>query len=274
MKNFKTTVLLASLTVAFTANANFEYPEGSGVYYDIDNDKAFVQWVDVNKVANDVTIASEVEYDGTKYPVTYFGEYGKFYGSHNMTSVTVPASICEIPGYWFQDCTSLVSAIINSKTIGENAFRGDQKLAYVNLNEGVEVLGSAAFCELPSLETITIPSTVTQIDSWQFYNDTKLKEITFKGSVPAIGSDFLTGVMTVTKITVPNGQKEAYIPVLEEAGVTNAREIVEEATPTSIVNAIMDLSADDENYYNIMGQPVAPDTKGILIHKSKKYINK
>ena len=187
MKKTRLFSLMAATMIATAASANFEYPEGSGVYYDIDDvGKAFVQWVDVSKVAGEVTIASEVNFEENNYAVTYFGEYGKFYGSTGMTKVTIPASIDSIPEYWFQGCTNLEAVVIGSKKIGGNAFRGNAKLKDITLQEGVELIYSAALCELPLLETITLPSTLTLLGSWQFYNDTSLKEITFLGDVKII----------------------------------------------------------------------------------------
>lgn len=275
MKTMKAAVLFASITVAMTAQANFQYPDGSGIYFDIDGDgKAFVQYVDVNAVSGDVVIPESVEYDGSSYPVCYFGEYAKFYGAHAMTSVVIPSSISDIPGYWFQDCTNLASVTVGCKTIGENAFRGDAKLGSVILKDGVESIGAAALCELTSLKTITLPASITEIGSWQFYNNTSLAEITFNGNVPSIGSDFLNGVTSVTKITVPTGQKDSYIAALNAAGVTNAGDIVVESTTTGIESIVEDSSENDMKYYNLQGQPVDPDTKGIVIHNGKKYINK
>ena len=255
-----------------TPTGNFEFPEGSGVWYEVDDaGKAFVQWVDLSKVAGEVTIANEVESNGSKYPVAYFGEYGKFYGAENMTKVTIPASIDSIPEYWFQACTNLEAVVIGSKKIGGNAFRGDAKLKYITLEEGVEQVYPAAFCELPALETVTFPSTVTLVGSWQFYNNTSLKEITFKGNVPTIEDNLLTNVTTVTKITVPQGTKAVYVAALEAAGVANAASLVVEGESTGISSISRNHSASGE-LYNLQGQRVNVGTKGILIQNGKKIL--
>lgn len=273
MKNYRLITLMVATLMATAASANFEYPEGSGIYYDIDEaGKAYVQWVDVSKVNGEVTIASEVDYDENTYAVTYFGEYGKFYGSTGMTKVTIPASIDSIPEYWFQGCSNLESVVIGSRKIGGNAFRGDAKLKNITLEEGVEQIYPAAFCELPALESITIPSTVTMIGSWQFYNNTVLKEITFNGNVPTIESDLLNSVTTVTKIAVPKGTKDAYITALEAAGVTNAANLVVEGSTTGIKSIGYLPSAVDNYVYNLQGQRVTPGTKGILIRNGKKFV--
>ena len=272
MKKSRLFSLMAATMIATAASANFEYPEGSGIYYDIDDaGKAFVQWVDVSKVAGEVTIASEVNFEENTYAVTYFGEYGKFYGSTGMTKVTIPASIDSIPEYWFQGCTNLEAVVIGSKKIGGNAFRGDAKLKNITLEEGVEQVYPAAFCELPALETVTFPSTVTLVGSWQFYNNTSLKEITFKGNVPTIEDNLLTNVTTVTKITVPQGTKAAYVAALEAAGVANAASLVVEGESTGISSINRNHSASGE-LYNLQGQHVNVGTKGILIQNGKKIL--
>lgn len=263
---------MAATMMATAASANFEYPEGSGVYYDIDDDgKAYVQWVDVSKVTGEVTIASEVTYDENTYAVTYFGEYGKFYGSTGLTKVTIPASIDSIPDYGFQGCTNLETVVIGSKKIGGNAFRGDTKLKSITLEEGVEQVYPAAFCELPALETASFPSTVTLVGSWQFYNNTSMKEITFNGNVPTIEDNLLTSVTTVTKITVPQGTKDAYVAALETAGVTNAASLVVEGVTLGISSIIRSQSTNGE-FYNLQGQRVNAGTRGILIRNGKKIL--
>ena len=100
MKKFNAILMAMLFGVCGQALANFEYPSGSGVYYDIDNTDpsnpvAFVQWVD--SPSGEVTIQSTVEYDSKTYTVTYFGESGTFKSKTAITSITIPSTITEIP---------------------------------------------------------------------------------------------------------------------------------------------------------------------------------
>ena len=47
--------------------------------------------------------------------------------------------------------------------------------------------------------------------------------------------------------------------------------------PSSIATGIVDVNHEtptDERCYNLNGQRVSPDTKGIIIRNGKKYLNK
>lgn len=74
------------------------------------------------------------------------------------------------------------------RVISTEAFAVQDYLTNINLNEGLQSIGMAAFFACPKLERITIPSTVTKIGEAAFAWS-GLKEITFKGSAPEIFDD-------------------------------------------------------------------------------------
>mgnify|MGYP003296418027 FL=1 len=77
----------------------------------------------------------------------------KYIGT-NQTSVTVPASINNIPVV----------------AIGEGAFKDNTVITTVKVSEGVRDIGESAFENCTSLATITLPTTITHIGEKAIYN--------------------------------------------------------------------------------------------------------
>ena len=51
----------------------------------------------------------------------------------------------------------------------------------IELNEGLQKIGTSAFCNCSSLESITIPPTVTEIANYAFYGCSNLREVELNG---------------------------------------------------------------------------------------------
>ena len=77
----------------------------------------------------------------------------KYIGS-NRTSITVPATIKEVPVV----------------AIGEGAFKGNTELTTVEVSEGVKSIGASVFENCTSLATITLPNTITRIGEKAIFN--------------------------------------------------------------------------------------------------------
>lgn len=126
--------------------------------------------------------------------VESIGEYA-FNQCYHLTSVSIPEKIQVINDYTFSRCSALTSVDIPSSvtSIGERAFEfckalteieipGSVKnifpsafqsctnLSKLTLNEGLETIGMSAFLST-ALAEITIPKTVTNIDSYAFRID-------------------------------------------------------------------------------------------------------
>jgi hypothetical protein len=65
-------------------------------------------------------------------------------------------------------------------------------------------MGNYVFYGCTSLESITIPDSVTSIGSWTFYNCTSLTSVTIGDSVTSIGADAFSGCTSLTSVTIPD----------------------------------------------------------------------
>ena len=118
---------------------------------------------------------------------------GAFMNSYSLSSITIPKNIKSIGENTFSDCRNLKTLTFAEGSqctqIGKNAFFRCA-MENVVLPEGMTTLGVGAFNGCNNLVSITIPSTLTTIDSTSL-NCYRLSEIINKSSLDGIGSDYV-----------------------------------------------------------------------------------
>lgn len=128
--------------------------------------------------ANEVTLSGAYSIkEGTKALANM-----AFAGCTELTGVTIPSSITEIPYGFFVGC---------------------EKLESVVMPEGITKIGEGAFAGCTSLESFTIPAKVTKLERGLFYGCSSLKEIVIPDTVTSIGEDVLSGCSNLESITLP-----------------------------------------------------------------------
>ena len=101
------------------------------------------------------------------------------------------------------------TAIINGTeyfvtSIGDYAFYRCFSLESVTIPTSVTWIGYAAFQDCFSLESVTIPNSVTSIDSYAFYNCSSLQSVTIPNSVTSIGNNAFQKCSSLQSVTIPN----------------------------------------------------------------------
>lgn len=128
-----------------------------------------------------------------------------FYWSPYLESAVVPEGVTSIDSNAFAVCENLASLSLPStlSVISSNAFACCTGLSELTLPESLTSIGDNAFNGLgydvysgTEGMTVTIPASVTRIGKYCF-ESSKIKELTFLGDAPAIGSDAFKG-MTAT----------------------------------------------------------------------------
>ena len=126
----------------------------------------------------------------------------------NTGSITIPASVESICREAFFGCSNLTSLTLAEgsalTTIGEYAFQDCAGLTSFSIPDGVSSI-FRAFYGCPSLESVTIPSSMTFIDMEAFYNCTSLSEVNIPSSVTAIGRNAFDGCTSLVSIHLPAG---------------------------------------------------------------------
>ena len=172
---------LASVTIpdsVITIEANAF--KGTALYNNTVNWENNVLYIGDYLIVADTSISGDVQIkDGTKKIAE-----NAFYGSSNITSITIPASV----------------TIINSK-----AFLGCHGITSLVIPEGVTTLGTEAFAYCSKLENITIPSTLTITGTAVFANCSLLATVAFADGTTVIPDNIFANCTSITKVVIPEG---------------------------------------------------------------------
>ena len=149
-------------------------------------------------------------------PVVAIG-YRSFFNQNGLTSATIPSSVTSIGNDAFLNCTSLTSVTIPSSvaSIGNGAFGVCTGLTAITVDAGNLSYSSNAgvlynksqttLIQCPGgLTSVMIPSSVTSIGAYAFYN-CSLTSVTIPGGVTSIGDGAFAGCTGLTSVTIPDG---------------------------------------------------------------------
>lgn len=120
-----------------------------------------------------------------------------FYNCSKLNFNALPDSLETIKDRAFENCYAITELRFpsNTKSIGWRAFINNTSLETIILNEGLEKIGGNAF-ENTRIETITIPSTVTEVYASTFDNCPNLLEVVNLSNVPLTINNGYTSVIT------------------------------------------------------------------------------
>ncbi len=151
--------------------------------------------------------------------VTSIGE-SAFYDCDSLASIEIPSSVTSIGESAFEDCDSLASIAVaennsNYKSIDGNLYskdgtvllqyaKGKQDISFA-IPSCVTSIGNYAFYNCYSLTSIEIPSSVTSIGEFAFHNCDSLTSITIPEGVTNIRYYAFYGCSSLTSITIPEG---------------------------------------------------------------------
>ncbi|MCQ2341879.1 MAG: leucine-rich repeat protein [Paludibacteraceae bacterium] len=212
-----TTALWASNTITYTATEDL-----SDQYYLAVGSTTFGPAITSHTFSNGIgTITCSGE-------ITKIGS-NAFYLCRGLTSVTIPNSVTTIGDFAFCDCSGLTSITIPNSvtTIGDDAFFQVLNIVYdgsATWSEYNEYWGAKCMngyvdghwvysdvtkttlcgCLLTTTGTVIIPSSVTTIGEWAFYNCSGLTSVTIPSSVTTIGEGAFYNCSGLTSVTIPN----------------------------------------------------------------------
>ena len=169
--------------------------------------------------------------------------YKDYVGKPNFVSIKIPKTITRIGAYAFRQCgdlhtnSGLVNVIFDSEsqlklidhdafanccairefelpreveTIGETALYDDWCIKKFTFQEGsrLKSIGGNAFYCKSSLQSLTLPSSVTNIDHHAFYQCSSLDEFVIPDGVESIERAVFAECSKLKTVTVPNSVKK------------------------------------------------------------------
>ena len=182
-----------------------------------------------------------------KVPATVtFGKYtyivnemaaGVFYGCSNITSVTLPNTITEIPFNTFYNCTGLTNVTMPSAltSIGQSAFYGCTALTFVSLPASLTEIGANAFWGCDALTSVYIPAGIKTIKEYCFKSCDKLATVSLPEGLTEIETQAFIGCPALTTITLPASLAKMGDDVFSGKDMVSIRSL-RETPPTATAN--------------------------------------
>lgn len=97
------------------------------------------------------------------------------------------AAVETVGDYAFRNSGLTAAVFSAAKTIGSYAFNGCTALAEIVLNEGIESVGTQAFCSTAITE-LTVPASLTNVGDYAFYGNPSLAKVIFSGGIAGKGA--------------------------------------------------------------------------------------
>ncbi len=131
--------------------------------------------------------------------------------TNSMLSITIPESVTSLSvGSTFENCTG--ELIMKSKVVEYSDNHGSSfgsswssaKFRRVVIGDNITKIGAGIFSKCHSIKEIDLGNGIQTIESYAFYNNNGLKDITIPDSVTSIGEDAFAFCYSLIEVNFPN----------------------------------------------------------------------
>ena len=196
-----------------------------------------------------------------------------FYANQDLQEITIPESINKIGDFVFMGCSSLSKVTFSEslKSIGGCAFCFDWNLNSVVLPNSVDTICSNAFLWCDKLQKVMLGSGLKYIghDAFTVFQSSAMDTVVCHAMTPPVMENHscFNGSYNRATLLVPQASLELY---KNDPNWSQFYKIV--AIESSGIDEIPVDDGAPRERYNLQGQPVDDDYRGIVIENGKKIL--
>lgn len=231
-------------TLYLGRDLKYDYADNASVYDYVDG-----YWKEMSRASAPFVNSTTLQKVTIGSKVTFLYNH-LFHNCDKVTTIDIPASIANIYGNAFDDCSSLTATTFHdvtnnhTLTLGDYAFRNCATLPEVTFPRQLLSVGNYTYALCPLLKTLTFPAMLESIGNYAFAECTGLTQLTFKDSgksvklgygarsnsgtsyldnIPLFGNTNLTYLYIGRNINYTAGEKYGYSPFYNQSFLTDVR---------------------------------------------------
>lgn len=144
-----------------------------------------------------------------------------FYKCSKLENIVIPDELEYLGIAAFANCDLKSINVPNRITELIYTFYSNKKLAKVSLPTGLSLLGSNVFGSCDALDSITIPSTVTELGKGCFYECQNLKRVELMEGLKVIEEEAFKGCTLLKAVSLPSTIESLGKSAFSESGIEN-----------------------------------------------------
>lgn len=230
-------------TLYLGRDLKYDYADNASVYDYVDG-----YWKEMSRASAPFVNSTTLQKVTIGSKVTFLYNH-LFHNCDKVTTIDIPASIANIYGNAFDDCSSLTATTFHDATdhtlaLGDYAFRNCAALPEVTFPQQLVSIGNYTYAQCPLLKTLSFPAMLGSIGNYAFAECIGLTQLTFEDSgqsvklgygarsnsgtsyldnIPLFGNTNLTYLYIGRDINYTADERYGYSPFYNQPFLTDVR---------------------------------------------------